>query len=263
MTMDRLKERDRAISEAKRLLGEREMRLRLILGILTCVFSAVSVMIVVSSFSFAVDFDALVAVSPDLAVVVESALIVLQDIFVFFLSFPLFLGFLRSVLTMRKGSAFEIADLLCFFDSPASYARGMGILFRLAWRAFPFVILRIFSLVAVFLPLDDFYFLMILLEVGLIFLGIYTTGKSYPFLIFALLDDRIPLSESMHRAKAATARKMRSIFVFRMRFALLFLLSLLSVGVITLLHVLPCWILATQEYAMILSENDSDSTLSI
>ena len=263
MTMDLFKEREHAISEAKRLLGERGMRLRLILGIIACAFSAVSVLILVSSFGFLVDFDALYKISPDLAVGAEIALIALQDILGLLLSLPVFLGFLRGGLAMRNGRPFEFADLFYFFDSPASYARGMGILLRLAWRAFPLVILRIFSLAAVFLPLDDFYFLMILLEVVLIFLGIYTTGKSFPFLIVALLDDRIPLSESMRRAKAATARKMRSIFVFRMRFALLFLLSLLSVGVITLLHVLPCWILATQEYAMILSENDSDSTLSI
>ncbi|MBR4872283.1 MAG: hypothetical protein IKV00_00455, partial [Clostridia bacterium] len=97
----------------------------------------------------------------------------------------------------------------------------------------------------------------------LVLLGIYTTGKSFPFLIVALLDDRIPLSESMRRAKAATARKMRSIFVFRMRFFLLFLLSLLSVGVVTLLHVLPYLILAHQEYAIILSDGESDSTSAI
>lgn len=255
---NRKNERDPVLARAKVLLGESGNRLSLIIGILVCILATVAVLLVVSCFGLTVDFDAIYARSHTLGAVVDMAFLLVQMILLLFLVLPLYVGLFASALAMRNREKFELSDLFRFFGSPGAYRRGFGIVIFWVGRAFPYWILYGLAMVANAFESDLFYGLVGLLALPLILWGVYTTGRSFPFVVLALSDETVPLRVAMRSAKRMTNKKVWSLFVFRMRLFGKFCLSLFSVGVVTLLHVLPLTILANHEYAFFLADSSRE-----
>lgn len=238
-----------ALSRARSLLGADGNRVKLIVGLLICVLATVTVLLIVSALSLMIDFEGIYATSAALGALVEVAFMLIQLILVLLLAFPLYLGLFSAALRMRRGEPFSLGDLFMFFDSPAAYLRGWGITVRVVGRAFPYLILYGLSLLAYLLASDVFYGLVGIAAAPLVILGLYTTGRSFPFVMLALCNPGASLKHTMINAIAMTRKKTLSILVFRMRLLWRFLLSLVSIGVVTLFHVLPLMILADNEYA--------------
>ena len=245
------------LSRAGGVLGTGGNRVKLIVGLLICILATVSALLIVSALSLLVGVEALYATSVFLGALVEVALVLVQFILILLLGAPLCLGLYSAALGMRRGVSVTLADLFTFFDSPAAYFRGWGIIIRIVGRAYPYLILYGLSFMAYLTESDIIYGIVGLTALPLILLGLYTTGRSFPFLTFALCNPHIPLGHTMTNAKAMTRKKTLSIFVFRMRLLWRFLLSLLSIGVVTLLHTLPLSILATHEYAFALARQQA------
>lgn len=242
------------LTRAGETLGVAGNRVKLIIGVLICILATVSVLLIVSALCLLVDFEALYATSAYLGALVEVAIVLVQFILILLLAAPLYLGLYASALDMRRGVSFALADLFMFFDSPAAYLRGWGIIIRIVGRAYPYLILYGVSLMAYLTESDIFYGIVGVTAVPLLLLSLYTTGRSFPFLTFALCNPCEPLGHTMKNVKTMTRKRTLSIFVFRMRLLGRFLLSLLSVGVVTLFHTLPLTILATHEYAFALEQ---------
>lgn len=260
MSETRTMEQKAVLSMAKGLLGEAGNRVKLILGLLVAIFSTVSILLVVSAISFLVDFDALYASSIWFGALVEFALILMQFILILFFGAPIYLGLYSAALKMRRGLSVDLSDFFTFFDSPSAYFRGWGIVIRVVGRAYPFLLLYGVSVVATLTGLDVLNDLTTAATFPLAVLGLYTTGRSYPFITFALCNPDMPLGRTMKNVKAMTCKKTPAIFVFRMRLYLRFLLSLVSVGVITLMHTLPLTILATHEFSFALAREQGTSS---
>lgn len=248
-------ERKAALARARTVLGANGNRMTLILGLFVCVFASVSIVLLISAISLFLDLDALYTQDPALAAILNGALTVLNDLLMLFLAFPLYLGLVSVALRARSGAPIETTSLFCFFDSPRSFFRGFAILIWVLARAFPFLTLRAALILQGTLQSELIYTIACCAALPSILLGLYTTGRSIPFLTLVLSDERLSLSEAMRIARAATARKTFSILVFRMQLLLKFLLSLLSVGVVTMIHVLPLMLLARHEYAVSLIES--------
>lgn len=241
------------LPRARNVLGTSGNRVKLIIGLLLCILATVSILLIVSALSLLVDFETLYAASAVRGALVEMALVMIQSILVLLLTFPVYLGLYSVALDMRRGMSVSFSGLFAFFDSPTAYFRGMGIIFRIVGRAYPYLILYGLSLAAYLTETDVMYGVVGIAVIPLVALGLYTTGRSFPFLTFALCNPGVPLRHTMMNAKAMTHKKTLSIFVFRMRLLWRFLLSLASIGVVTLFHVLPLSIIATHEYAFALA----------
>lgn len=253
-------EQKAVLSSARGLLGEAGNRLKLIVGLLVGIFSTVSILLIVSAISILADFDALYASSVWMGALVELALILIQFILILLMAAPIYLGIYSAALKMRMGLSTDLSDFFIFFDSPRAYFRGFGIVIRVVGRAYPYLILAVASLGASLVDLAAVTDLVSALTLPLVVLGLYTTGRSYPFVTFALCNPDIPLGRTMKNVKIMTRKKTPAIFVFRMRLYLRFLLSLVSVGVITLLHTLPLTLLATHEFAFALAREQGTSS---
>lgn len=245
------------LPRARKMLGTSGNRVKLIVGLLLCILATVSILLTVSALSLLVDFDALYAASAVRGALVELALVMIQTALILLLGFPLYFGLYSVALDMRRGMPVCLSDLFVFFDSPAAYFRGMGIVFRVVGRAYPYLILYGLSTAAYLTENDVVYGVVGLAALPLVVWGLYTTGRIFPFLTFALCNPDVPLRHTMMNAKAMTHRKTLAIFVFRMQLLWRFLLSLASVGVVTLFHVLPLTILATHEYAFALARRQA------
>lgn len=246
------------LSRAKEVLETAGTRVRMTVGLLICVLATVSVVLIVSALSLLVDFEVLYATSSFLGALTEIALVLVQLALILLLAAPLYLGLLAAAIKMRRGASVTLADLFAFFDSPSAYFRGWGMITRVVGRAYPYWILYGLSLLAFLTESEIVYSIVGATAVPLILWGLYTTGRSFPFLTFALCNPQVPLRYTMMNAKAMTRKKTLSIFVFRMRLLWRFLLSLLSIGVVTLLHTLPLSILATHEYAFALARQQAE-----
>lgn len=253
--IEKQEERKTALERARVVLGENGNRMTLIVGLFVCVFASFSIVLLISAISLFLDLDALYTENPAVAAILGALLTVLNDLLMLFLAFPLYLGLVSVALRARSERQIEAASLFCFFDSPRSFFRGLAILICVLARAFPFLLLRAALILQGTLQSDLIYAITGSAALPLILLGLYTTGRSIPFLTLVLSDERLSLSEAMRVARAATARKTFSILVFRMQLLLKFLLSLLSVGVVTMIHVLPLILLARHEYAVSLIES--------
>ena len=156
-------------------------------------------------------------------------------------------------LVMRRGAPCTLADLFVFFDTPSEYIRGMEISVRLLGQSYPFLILYLLSVAAQLMEENLFSSVAVFAVPPLILLGFYTTGKSYSFLTFALCNPTVPLDRMMVICKGMTRKRRLAIFVFRMRLLWRFALSLLSIGVVTLLHTVPQAVFATHEFSFSLA----------
>lgn len=250
----RKRDRQNVFHNAGGILGVAGNRVKMILGLIICIAATVSVLYIVTSVSLLVPFDFLYVSSPQLALLIEIALVALIFVALFVSCAPVYLGLYSMALDMRHGMPCTLADLFVFFDPPSEYVRGLRISVYLLGRGCPFLMIYLLSLALEMTGESLFSSVFGFLGIPLLLWGFYMTGRSYPFLTFALCNPTVPLERMMVICKAMTRRRMGAIFVFRMRLCLSFLLSLLSLGVATLLHVAPLSVFATHEFSFALAK---------
>ena len=219
------------------ILGVRGNRLTLIAGLMACMFSAVAGILFLSAVGLVLEIGA-PGIPPNVMGLILS---VAEVLLALFLVLPMVFGLYRVVLSMRGGESFEFSSLFFYFGSLRAYGRGLGMTLLLLASIAPCVVLYGLS------------------TAPLVVLALFMSCRCYPFLTLALSDSDAPLIQTMRRAIRLTSHRVWSVFVFRMRRFIAFLLSLLSVGVVTLLHTLPLTLLASCEFTLLLAEKQDSN----
>lgn len=256
-------DRKRVLAKAKGILGAAGNRLGLIQGLLALALGTVSVLLIVSAVAIVIDLEGIYSALGDQEILADVAFLLAEILLLLFLVYPLYLGVMMMAVKMQKNETASVADLFWCFDSARAYRRGMGILFRTLLRSLPFWLVCGLSMAAAVLTLDSLYIAVGYVTLPLVCLGIFSTARSYPFVVLALGNPDVPLGDVMRMALRSTKRRFWSIFVFRMQRFAYFVISLVSIGVITLLHTLPMNMIATAEYGRALaldSANEDEPT---
>ena len=247
--------RDRAFGRARALLNERNNRLMLIVGILACILATVAVTVILSS--LVVAFDLVALVGEPMAVVLMN---VVQAVLCFFTVYPLYLGLFDSALSISRGEQADISLLFGFYSSFRMLWRAWRIQLRILWNSFPLLLVIAASHVSLFSEIELISTVvlpvLVLVEPLLLFWGLYSSSRIFPFAMLALKEPAIPLREAMKCAKRATRGRVFAVCAMRIRLIWRFLLSLLSIGVVTLLHVLPLTLLSYSEYSTALTKDN-------
>ena len=251
---DRKRDRQNVLNNAGGILGVSGNRVKMTVSLIVCIFATVAALYIVISVSLLVPFDFLYVSSPQLALFIEIAFVALAFVVLLMMCAPLYLGLYSMALSMRRGMPCSLSDLFVFFESPSEYVRGLGISVYLLGRGYPFLMIYLLSLALEMTGESLFSSVFGFVGIPLLLWGFYTTGRSYPFLTFALYNPTVPLDRMMEICKAMTRKRLCAIFVFRMRLCLSFLLSLLSLCVVTLLHVAPFSVFATHEFSFALAK---------
>lgn len=242
------------VAKAKPKLDENGTRLMLILGILICIVVTISIAVMCAALYEALPLSQLwgeaIAVT-----VIDGAQILLT----FFLAFPLYLGVLRGADALRRGNRVEIVDFFVYYASFSALMRAWGIQLRILWNAFPMVVGLLLGFVPLYrdwIPFYDTVSLVINVVAPLLCLcGVLSACRNFPFAILAVRDDERSLGSCSRQAKRMTRGKFSSILILRLRMVLGLLLSLLSIGVITLIHTLPLTLLAYGELVDTMEES--------
>lgn len=237
------------------ILGVRGNRLTLVAGLMACMFSAVAGILFLSAVGLVLEIGA-----PGIPPNVMGLILSVAEVFLaLFLVLPMVFGLYRVVLSMRDGEPFEFSSLFFYFGSLRAYGRGLGMTLLLLASIAPCVVLYGVTLIASTTASETLHAVVGLSTAPLVVLALFMSCRCYPFLTLALSDSDAPLIQTMRRAIRLTSHRVWSVFVFRMRRFIAFLLSLLSVGVVTLLHTLPLTLLASCEFTLLLAEKQDSN----
>ena len=246
--------RDRALRGARKTLNYKNNRLLLVVGILACILSTVSVFLLYEAFDIAFAFSG--RVMPFAAMLV---LDVTTSILCFFMVFPLYLGVARGAIFLSCGRPIEFSQFFVYYSSLRMFWRALEIQMCMALYAFPFLAIGIFKYLhlmgATFKVIGILAWVLTPVIPILLLLGFYTTTRIFSFAILALGDSKMSLGRALYYAKMATRGRFFSVCAMRIRFLWRFAVSLLSIGVVALIHTLPLILLAYGEYAAELVES--------
>ena len=249
-------QRVKCLTKAKAVLDKDGNRLTLIVGILCCIMTAVSVLLMLSAIYEAVPFSSFFDYA-EVAVLFGSVQMLLS----FFLVFPLYLGVLRTAGKMCRGEPVAVTSFFEYYRSFSALWRAWGIQLRIFWRALPILIVIASGYVPLFIDTAELYnaLTIVIWSVSplLLIWGFFSTSRLFAFAPLAVCDDSSPLGTVAKQAKQAARKKMGRIFAMRLRMLVGLILSLLSVGVITLIHTMPLTLLAYSELANELADADT------
>ena len=246
--------RTEALKRAKEGLGTKNHRLLLVEGLLACILATVSVCLILDAFDMV--FGVFSTFEEALALLFFDASV---SVVCFFLIWPLYLGVVRTAVEMVNGRSVELSHFFVFYSSFRMFFRAIRIQLLILLHAFPFLLIyapKYLFLLGETKPLPSFLpWLSIPAAVLVAFIGFCFTMRIFPFLALVLGEDEMSLGKALRRARKATKKQFFSVFAMRIRMLWRFLLSLLSIGVVTLLHTLPLILLAYGEYAAALAAN--------
>lgn len=234
------------VAKVKPKLDQNGTRLLLILGILICIVVTISLAVMCVALYETLPLSQLWGEA--IAITVFDGV---QILLTFFLAFPLYLGVLRGADALRRGKRVEIVDFFIYYASFSALMRAWGIQIRILWNAFPMVVGLLLGFVPLYsewIPFYDTVRLVINVATPLLCLcGVLSACRIFPFAILAVRNDERSLGNCSKQAKRMTRGKFSSILILRLRMVMGLLLSLLSIGVITLIHTLPLTLLAYGE----------------
>ena len=239
--------RDNAMKNARKTLERKGNRLMLVFGILACILTIFSVVLIVDAFDVAFSFSQAVSVS--VATMVLDAVI---WVVCFFMAFPLCLGVIRGAVLMAGGRVLEFSQFFVFYGSWRMYLRALKLQLCILVYACPYIAvlfckyLFLFAEEGMISPI--FPWLSLLPLPAFLIVGFLSTSRVFPFAILALGDSQLPVEQAIYYATETTRGRILSVCAMRIRFVWRFLLSLLSIGVVTLIHVIPLMLLTYGEY---------------
>lgn len=252
--------RKKAIPTARALLSRDGNRTVLILSVLICaVASLLPTLVITWPLTYLIDWEALYGENLMLYAVLYYAERLVYLAFFFLTAPPLYLGLYRMAVRMSHEESTNILDVFHYFSSRALYRRAITIVLRTACFVLPVCLAGL--LVGSTLGMEDGLILTalsfcLLVIVFLLCLLIFSLSGGY--ITLAVLRENAPLSECRTMAREISRGRAWTSVIFLLSLTWRSLLSLLTVGVVLLIHTLPMSILASANYVGRLSEGVID-----
>ena len=163
---------------------------------------------------------------------------------ILFLVGPLYVGAFDVALRMVKGESPHAVDAFDFFSSSKKYGRALGLSMALFVRMLPVVLaIRLPWIVEmlsysfpVLMPFVDISY-MVFVPIALAI--IFFVCRSFGFISFALLDSEQSIRNAIKSARQARKNNYKTIIALSYETLLKLLLSLLTLGVVTVIETIP------------------------
>ena len=240
------------LQHARGVLGARDNRLGLVIASLICLAASALVMFLFSIVHQVIYMLPLGVPQYETAVAILAVAIVF---FAFWLVGPLYLGALRIAANASTERDFSLSQMFVFYSSFSLLARAWRILSGTFFRLI-MVGASIGTIVAAFVEPWEGAEPWILLGIGvcLFLLWALLTTVSYPAAALAVSDLLLPIRVARHRGRTMTRKHRWALALLRIELLLLFAVSLLSVGVVTLFYVIPLMLAARISTLTLLAE---------
>ena len=246
--------RREAIKRAKSVIDTDGNRLKLAGAVLVCACVTV-IMWLVASLSTVV-LDTIGGVKEYMYYPIFSAALYLLMLF---LVAPLYVGCYKMALSMLFGETVHMVNVFDPFSSAKAYFKALRLSFGCFLRILPIIIaLRIHAI------MDFLSYWFVFFEITLKMVNIFYIPAALVLVLFAcgsfgsfgfayILEER-KLSKARRCARKARKRNRVSIFILVYSTLVKLLLSLLTLGIVTLLHTLPMAMLSYGAMAMSLKD---------
>ncbi len=243
--------RDSALASARQTLDRAGNRTGLIMCLLLCILATVSVKLFVEAVA-----DVMRLCLP-LTEAGASTLAwisyVVPLILCFFLVSPLYLGVFSVAMDMIRGKTIDYTLVFSRYRTGRTLARSWHICFRVLVGGFPFLVPLLMPTVPLAIPnlLPWVPKILTLATLPFLALGFLRSGNAFPFVMIALDHEDAAVTLCLREARVLVGdfRGRRHVRLMRGRMCWRFLLSLLSIGAVTLLHTLPLTILTYAEFS--------------
>lgn len=242
--------RKKAIPTARVLLSREGNRTMLILSVLICaVASFLPTLVITWPLTYLIDWETLYEGNMLLYSVLYYAEWLVHLAFFFLTAPPLYLGLYRMAVRMSREESVGILDVFRYFSSKALYRRAIAIVLRTACFVLPVYFAGLLAVST--LGMEDGALLTalslcLLAVVFLLCLFIFSLSGGYVTL--AVLREDAPLSECRAMAREISRGRAWTNVIFLLSLSWRILLSLLTVGVVLLVHTLPMSMLASANY---------------
>lgn len=256
--MERLSgnKKQRAEKKAKDVLEQGDNRLKLVAGLLVCA----SLTFVMWSISDAAEMM-LWHVLEDVAFcsLIANAFLCLLLLFTVA---PVYFGLFFVAARMLRNEKTEIIEIFDYFSSPRAYGRALTLAVNVFVRILPVVlVLRapyIFGMLSFSIELPEYLYGagVTLISVLLSAILVLPVSSSFGFVSFAELYPDISVRQAAKLAKRARKKNYSQVFALSYSTLLKLLLSLLTVGVVTLIHTVPMSLLRYASFAYELDNNE-------
>ena len=242
---------------AKKTLVSNGNQLKLAVCVLFCVALTMLAWFISDLFELAF---AIFAVSYNEPAVYWCSILMLY-LLIILLAAPVYIGMFGVAMRMSQGKNAEIVDIFDTFSSPRSYCRALVISLNLFVRILPIVLLLrlpyMLDTLAYYFTVPAFvdeYVWFAVIPVALAV--VLPVGSSFGFVSFSYLDENESVRACVRRARKARKGNYKSVYslVYTTLFKLL--ISLLTVGVWTVIHTIP---MALLNYASLATELDNNN----
>lgn len=252
--------RKKAIPTARALLSRDGNRTVLILSVLICAVASFLPTLVISwPLTYLIDWETLYREDLVLYAILYYAEWLVYLAFFFLTAPPLYLGLYRMAVRMSREESTEILDVFHYFSSRELYRRALLIILRTACFVLPVCLAGL--LLGSTLGMEGgliFTVLSLCLLVVVFLLCLLIFSLSGGYVTLAVLRENAPLSECRAMAREISRGRGITNVTFLLSLTWRILLSLLTVGVVLLIHTLPMSILASANYVGRLSEGVID-----
>ena len=252
--------RKKALPTARALLSRDGNRTMLILSILICAVASFLPTLVISwPLTYLLDWESMYYDTPLMYTVLYYLEWLVRFVFFFLTATPLYLGLYRMAVRMSREESVRPLDVFYYFGGKVLYRRALLILLRTACFVLPvYGALKVLS--GAFGVENGVIF--IALSVALLavvsFVCLVVSSFTGGYITLAILREDAPLSECVALARELSRGRTWSNVLFLLSLVWRLLLSLLSVGVVLLLHTLPVSLLASANYVGRLAEGVID-----
>lgn len=252
--------RKKALPTARALLSRDGNRTTLILSILICAVASFLPTLVISwPLTYLLDWEGMYYDTPLLYTVLYYLEWLIGFVFFFLTATPLYLGIYRMAVQMSREEAVHLLDVFYYFGSKRLYRRALLILLRTACFLLP--VCGAIQALADAVGIENgmlVVVLSLLLLVAVFFICLVIFSCTGGYITLSILRENAPLSECAALARELSRGRMWGNVLFLLPLVWRLLLSLLSVGVVLLLHTLPVSLLASANYVGRLAEGVID-----
>ena len=181
---------------------------------------------------------------------------ILLCLLVLFLASPVYVGTFGLAMRMLRGEKVEAVDAFDTFSSHKAYGRALRISLNLFLRILPLIILLrlpyMLDMLAYYLVFPAFVYEYSWVAVIIAFpIVALPVSASFGFISFSYLDKNESVRVCVHKARKARRGNYRAIYSLAYVTLFKLLLSLLTVGVWTVIHTIP---MALLSYASLATE---------
>lgn len=187
--------------------------------------------------------------------------ILLLCLLIILLAAPVYIGMFGVAMRMSQGESAEIVDIFDTFSSPKAYGRALRISLNLFVRILPIVLLLRFpylldTLAYYFTVPELVYEYVWFAVIPIALVVVLPVGSSFGFVSFSYLYENESLRACVRQARKARKGNYKAIYSLVYTTLIKLLLSLLTVGVWTVIHTIP---MALLDYASLATELDNNN----